>query len=361
MTAPNVNTGAPVIYGLSSPGGKEAPPELRYEESDKDGIRKITAVLARKIHCLKRYAEAIKQSAAFPGQVVEVDGVVYGANWICRNVNVVPAGEAAIVQIEASREGVTPFEWELPPSISVEMAAGVATLYYSKTDGTKLAVAQWDSQTGEDRYGFRVDYFEAQKLTYANAYGDGSRISIYSMIVYYENREIMRVEGEDALASVSSRFVDGKTEIIGRLANGGTYPTQESAQAAGEAALTAWLDGLKADIAAGAKFSNYGMRFISGLVYVDETAAAVTTVDAAALYGGTQDGSRGWFYKLSVPNKKIVADVDAWKAEFAKGLYWESVTDLNSESATYRHVFYRLRYTGVIVFSYDVTVAEALP
>ena len=358
MTAPNVSTGAPVIYGLSSPGGKEETPELRYEESDKDGVRKVTAVLARKIHCLKRYAEAIKQSAAFHGQVVQVDGVVYGANWICRNVNVVPAGEASIVQIESFREGITPFEWELPPGLSVEMADGVSTLFYTKTNGTKLPVAQWDSQTGEDRYGWRVDYVESQKLTYANSYGEGSRIAVHSMAAFYENREMFRVEGEDALASVSSRFIDGTTELVGRVSNGGAYPTEEAAQAAGEAALAGWLDGLKADIAAGAKFSNYGIRFVSGLASIDEAAAAATAVPAS---GTPMWTGSGWFYKLTVPSRKIIADVSAWKEEFNKGLRWESVTDLDSGSATYLHVFYRLRYAGVIILAYDVTVAEALP
>lgn len=355
MTAPNVSTGAPVIYGLSSPGGTEETPELRYEESDKDGVRKITAVLTRKIHCLKRYAESIKQSAAFSGQIVEVNGVIYGANWICRNVNAVPAGEASIVQIESFREGVTPFEWGLPPGLSVEMEDGVASLYYWRTTGEKVLQLRWDSLTGEDRYGWRVDYLETNRLTYANAYGAGRSVPIYSVGIYYEGVKVYHVDGEDALASLSNAFVDFTAEHVGRVSNGSVYPTQESAQQAGDAALEAWVDGLLADIADGPDFTNYGTRFQSGIVWIDETAAAATAVDASAV--GASQGV-GWVYRLTVPARRVIANVDAWKKSFAEGLKWESVVDRVETSSTHLHVFYRLVFANVVLVSIDVTAAE---
>ena len=355
MTAPNVSTGAPVIYGLSSPGGKEETPELRYEESDKDGVRKVTAVLARKIHCLKRYAEAIKQSAGFPGQVVEVNGVSYGANWICRNVIVVPAGEASIVHIESFRDGVTPFEWELPPGLSVEMEDGVASLYFWKTTGEKVLQSRWDSRTGEDRYGWRVEYLETNRLTYANAIGAGRSVPIYSVGIYYEGVKVFYIDGEDALASLSNAYVDFTAEYYGRVPNGGVYPTEAAAQQAGTAALEEWVDGLLASIAEGPSFSNYGIRFTSGIVSIDETAATATAVDASAI--GASPGV-GWVYRLSVPARRVIANVDAWKKAFADGLKWESVVDRVEASATYLHVFYRLVFANIVLFSIDVTAAE---
>lgn len=365
MTAPNVSTGAPVIYGLSSPGGTEETPELRYEESDKDGVRKVTAVLARKIHCLKRYAEAIKQSAAFPGQVVEVDGVVYGANWICRNVNVVPAGEASIVQIESFREGVTPFEWELPPGLSCEIAAGVATLYYTKTNGTKAPMAQWDSRTGENRYGWSVDYYPDFLVKHGWA-GFPQYFQVYKCAVSLERVPQFIVDGAGALAAsgmVSSTVEEYPPAHLRTMSGfsgnfyGAGYDSDSDAVAAGTEALPAWIENLNAQIIAALDFDSFRGRYelTSGILEVHSGDA---TVEA---YNRGSGFEHPWAYILKCPCARLTIGFESYGAAHKKGLFWESVSDNVETSETYRHVFYRLVYANVVLLSLDVTSAEASP
>jgi len=359
MSGPIPSAADPIIYGLSSTSGIEEKPQIRYESTDKDGVTKWAAVLSRKIHCLAVHASAIKQSIAFPGQIVEVDGVSYGANWKLTNCNVVPMGEAAEIQAEARREGVTPFEWELPPGVSVACADGVSTLSYTPPGGSAIPIAQWDSRTGEDRYGWRVDYVETMRLTYGNSVGSWRSVPIHSCRIYYEGIKQFDADGAASLAGMASR-VERLETFASHGPSGNGWVASSEAQAAGEAYLATWIAALRATIATNVDFDTYDpFRFVSGVREIDESRA---TVAVASQYSVLMVGQpQRYYYKLTVPSIRLEADVDGWVEDFKKGLRWESVIDTDEASATHLHVFYRLRYGGTILFAIDITTATPDP
>lgn len=355
----SVTSADAVVLGGGTSSGIEEKPQIRYETTDKDGVSKVTAVLSRRIHCLAVHAEAIKQSIAFPGQIVEVAGRSYGAGWVIGSVVPVITGETAIVQVEARREGITPFEWELPPGLSVSNSAGIATINYTPPGGSPIKMLQFDSHTGENRYGWKVEYLEAGKLTYGNGVTHWRTAPIYSCRVFLENRIQFHVDGESSLASLATEeaYVES---LVGLGQTGNGWATQGDAESAGDAALIVWISSLKEKIAENTVFDSYDpFRFVSGIRAFDESEASVVVSQRPSrIY----DGETGlpisrWFYRLNVPAVRLVADVEAYAAEFRKGLRWEIVVDLEEESATHSHVFYRLRFGGTILLAIDITAA----
>ena len=348
----DLTAGAPVVLGGTNAAGYEATPELRYETTDKSGVRTVTAVLSRKIHCLSKHAEAIKQSAAFSGQIVFIGGKSYGAGWEVSGMSVVPAGgEWSVVRIEARREGVTPFEYELPPKLSMEMSAGVATLYYTKANGSKIQMLQWDSQTGEDRYGWKVVYTKVGTKHYAVLHVGRFSVDLFDVAVTYEGVMQFSLPFDGTRFSTPSGYVLENRTVV----NSAYYPAektlvQEEAGAA-EAAALATLAAEASRNAASPPMDVYGTS--KYLVSVDEDNAVTTLVS------GSYYASAWKRYSTTVPCVYAVYDVSDLTSTQNRGLYWEMVTDTDSGSPTHLHVFYRLRYGQTILFAIDVTSAES--
>lgn len=337
----NVTSGDVVILGGTSASGYEETPTLRYEATDKSGARVVTAVLSRRIVCLAKYAETIKQSAAFPGQIVEVNGVGYGAGWEVSGVNVVPTGGGFVaIQIEARREGITPFEWELPPKLSVECEDGIAKLYYTKEGGTKVEMLRFDSQTGEDRYGWRVEYKRVGTKNYAVLHVGWNAVDLFDVTIFYENR-----------AQFSLPFDGSRFEIPNRYENGTkTVTVWNGTQEAAIAAAVAKVEAEAATNRATPPMDAYG------------TARYVIQVNGDAATA-TQRTNDDWFgayhWEVSVPVVWAEFDVETLIEAQNRGVHWESVTDTDSGSATYQHVFYRLVYANTIILAIDITAAES--
>lgn len=339
----DLTAGAPVVLGGTNAAGYEETPELRYETTDKSGVRTVTAVLSRKIHCLSKHAEAIKQSAAFSGQIVSIGGKSYGAGWEVSGMSVGPAGgEWSVVQVEARREGVTPFEYELPPKLSMEMSAGVATLYYTKANGSKVQMLQWDSQTGEDRYGWKVAYKKVGTKNYAVLHVGWFSVDLFDVAVTYEGVAQFNLPFDGTRFSSPSSYIAENRVVI-------TSPneTEENAKAAALSILQAELDKNTAT----PPMDAYGTS--KYLVSFDSDGATTE-------YTQTANNVSGWTaWKTTVPCIYAFYDISDLTSVQNRGLYWESVTDTDSGSPMHLHVFYRLRYGNTILFAIDVTSAES--
>lgn len=352
MSAPTITAGTSVIYGGAASGGYEEKPDVRYEETDKDGVRKVTAVISRKIHCLAVHAEAIKQSAAFPGQVVSVGGISYGAGWVVNSVSVVPDGDSAVVQIEGRREGVTPFEWELPPGLSMTAENGIARLLYTPPAGSPIEMMRFDSRMGENRYGWKVVYTQNGSISAGWGSWRGS-IPVFDVSIQYEGVEQFHVaQSPDTFApkdfNKDSRILESSNK---------NYLTCEAAVAAGTLVLPAFIAQLQDEVRKNklapqlkffpGTFSPYTSNGTGVEVYPEE--ATVEAVDEEAPWG--------YSYKISVPCLYAVYDSAAVVDVQNRGLYWESIADTNADSPLYQHVFYRLRYAGTILLAIDITAA----
>lgn len=335
----DITSGDPVIYGATNTGGYEETPTLRYESTDKSGVRTVTAVLSRTIRCLQVNAEAIKQSAAFPGQIIEVNGTRYGAGWTVRSVNIVPApGGMASVQIEAEREGVTPFEWELPPQLSVECENGVARIYYTKKDTTKVEMLRFDSQTGEDRYGWRVDYVPKGTKRFAVLHDGWYTVKLFDVEVYYENRRQLY------LPFVGERFAS-PTNYVREVFRTTRY--EASADAAISAVVALLESKMKTNVSVN-QMDAYGTtKYIVGVE--SENASAYTV---------TNNVFNTSSHNVSVPVIYAVYDVADLISYQNRGIHWESVQDTDSGSPTFQHIFYQLRYGLTVLLSIDITAAE---
>jgi len=351
MSAPNLHNGEPILYGLLSTSGVDEDANLHYDISDKDGIQKVTAVLSRKIHCLPIYAAAIKQSASFPGQIIEINGISYGAGWSVSSLMIVPDDQASVVSIEYRRDGVTPFEWELPPGLLCVCKNGVAALKYRKPDGSLIDLTQWDSGTGEDRYGFRVEYNPDFIIKYGNLISIWGSDEINGCRVYYENRQIFNIKGLDALAGLSS-FEEYNETKEGWNTNGSGWETPVEAIAAGELAANDWIVELKANIASALSIYNTNpFHIVSGIrALVSETVSVESYQNPASRMETTR-----WNYRLSVRAVRLVPNISGFLEDVKRGLHWESVVDTDSKSLTFNHIFYRMRYGGAILFSIDIT------
>jgi hypothetical protein len=337
----------PIIFGGATPSGHEEPPQLRYETTDKSGVTEVTAVISRRIHCLATYAPAIVQSASFPGQVLTINGTSYGAGWEIGSVSQTPEGAGgAIVAFECRRTGITPFEWSMPPGLSMEAENGIASLFYRPPGGDKIEMMRWDAGTGENRYGWKVNYPR-------ETWGFGCE-------VLFENARQYYISGLDAMKSVATEYGGEETKSNGGPGGLG-YETSAAALAAGEAALPAFLSELEAKIAEDGAFQTRMIE--SGSNYYFTPPRLLVRIDSANASVSVKSITTGFlnrtalYWVIRVPAVHSYTNWPAMQAEMRRGLRWESVADMDAESATYQHIFYRLVYAGTVFFAIDVTAA----
>jgi hypothetical protein len=343
----------PIIFGGATPSGHEEPPQLRYETTDKSGVTEVTAVISRRIHCLATYAPAIVQSASFPGQVLTINGTSYGAGWEIGSVSQTPEGAGgAIVAFECRRTGITPFEWSMPPGLSMEAENGIASLFYRPPGGDKIEMMRWDAGTGENRYGWKVEYPKHPTMP---AYG--CKVSFEGATQYY-------LDEISALASTAVERAETIVERIGGVSGYG-WATEAEAIAAAQAAASATLANWQTEVATGLNFRTALMDYngrisfgsIRALVSFDDTNVQISaqTQSLGGMIVGGQTSR--WFGFITAPAVRLYADFRAMVAEMRRGLRWESVADMDAESATNQHIFYRLVYAGTVFFAIDVTAA----
>lgn len=347
------------IFGGAAVGGYEDDPDIRFETTDKTGIMCATAVMSRKIHCLRKHAEAIKQNASFPGQIIEIKGRNYGAGWAASDVVISNDGpEWAIVSFSARREGVTPFEFNLPPRLSCITESGSAAIWYTPTTGEPVQMAVFNSGTGENRYGWRVDYVEDSKFTYGNSTTWWKSVNLSSCKVYLENVLQFSVDAISALTNLS-RPIAGNEEWIEKWK---FFDTEEAAQDAGDAALVTWLETLNEQVDERVDYDRHSTGvFLSGPRWIDvdnATATAVYKVREGVFDGITGAHISAWTYTLSVPVVRLEANIDEYLKEFSKGLHWEAQNDTLESSPTFEHLFYKLVFAGTTLLAIDVTAAE---
>lgn len=355
----------PIIYGGNEPCGYEEEPQLRFDETDKSGISEVTAVISRRINVQKKFAPEIISSASFPGQLLTINGKNYGAGWEMRNLTQSPDGaDWCIISFEHHRTGVTPFEWGMPPGLSMESANGVSSLFYRPPAAEKIEMLRWDSGTGESRYGWKVEYVNEFNLAWGTWTSYIGMVPAYMCKISLENVPQFVIPATTSVAGLAreeqyTEYYPPGFDFISRAKDYlGSFATEAEAQAEAEEKLPAFVQRMESYVDENIDFMYARTRFISTQrpIEVKPETAKITTRQFYTLDSGLR-----WGYKLSVDAVRLVVDASAYRTLYNRGLHWESVTDLSEESPTYRHVFYRLKFINTVIFSLDITSVSPGP
>jgi hypothetical protein len=241
---------------------------------------------------------------------------------------------------------VTPFEIELPPGLRTVNLNGVSSLILTNAAGHDVLLMRWNSNTGQDRYGWRVEYVPTGGLRFGSWYAPFVAHA-YSVRVLYENVEQFKYAYS---AEVSYKSEAQTQKFVG-------FSTRAEAQQSADRLAAIYIETLNRRIKR--RSTSIQQWNWSGARLTSDGRGTLLSIDENTLTYSIEASGSGWALTISVDGMVGSAEVDqaaVW-ANQMKGLHWEAVTDNDSGSSTYGHLFYRMVVCGMMLFAIDVTAA----